>query len=195
MTPFNKYSISYKERGIWEQWHNMTFEDYTDKFYRDEVQKFCADEVTKNIILYGANGTGKTMLMNLAMKEMFHKGFEVYVIDFRHLIKEYIKSWRDQETKISRLLTVDYLAIDDLGKEFKSEGISAELANATIDYVLRYRSQRNKSTWLTFNMSLTEIKATYNIHVASLLKRSSIALEFSSVDYGDSQFKKITKKK
>lgn len=135
-----------------------------------------------------------TMLMNLAMKEMFKKGYEVYVIDFRHLMKEYIDSWKTDENLIPRLLTVDYLAIDDLGKEFKNQGVSAELANSAIDYVLRYRVQRNKPTWMTFNMSLSDVREVYNIHIASLLKRGSTGLEFKGSDFGDKQFKKVTKK-
>lgn len=194
-TVFNKFAETYNDRGIWEQWHNVEFSDYTEDFYREQVEKLCFDESDQNILLYGKNGNGKTMLMNLAMKKLFQAGYEVYVIDFRHLMKEYIRSWKDDNTKIARFLTVDYLAIDDLGKEFKAEGVSAELANATIDYILRYRVQRNKPTWLTFNMTLNEIKQTYNGHVASLLKRNTTAIEFTGADYGDKQFTKITKKK
>lgn len=187
------YKEAYINRGIWELWHDLTWEDYIYPFYRNAVKKFVTDEVTDNILLYGDNGLGKSMLMNLAMKDLLHKGYEVYVIDFRHLIKEYTKSWRD-EGKLGKLMMVDYLAIDDLGKEFSSGGISKELAITAIDYVLRYRFQRKKSTWMTFNMRLSELEEIYNKHVASLLKRSSIALAFEGADFGDRLFKKVTKK-
>ena len=192
MTNFD-YTGVYLSRGIWELWHNKTWDDYIHKFYKDTVQKFVADEETKNILLYGDNGMGKSMLMNLAMKDLLHKGKEVYVIDFRHLVKEYVKSWRN-EGKLAELMLHDYLAIDDLGKEFQSgSGISKELAVTTLDYVLRYRFQRNKSTWMTFNLKLSEIGTSYNEHIASLIKRSSIALAFEGDDYGDKLFKKIVK--
>ena len=73
MTNFD-YTGVYLSRGIWELWHNKTWDDYIHKFYKDTVQKFVADEETKNILLYGDNGMGKSMLMNLAMKDLLHKG-------------------------------------------------------------------------------------------------------------------------
>lgn len=187
------YSKVYSSRGIWELWHDKTWDDFVEPFYKNAVKKFVKDEIKRNVLLYGSNGAGKSMLMNLAMKDLMHKGYDVRVIDFRHLVKEYTKSWRN-EGKLPVLMMADYLAIDDLGKEFSSSGVSKELAVTTIDYVLRYRFQRKKSTWLTFNMMLGEIETAYNVDIASLLKRSSVALAFDEEDFGDRMFKKITKK-
>lgn len=184
----SKYRAVYTESGIWELWHDMTWDSYTIKKYSDIIKGFVDEEVTHNVILYGDNGTGKSMLMNIAMKELLHKGHEVYSIDFRHLIKDYIKSWRG-EGKLGKIAGADYLAIDDLGKEFNSGEVSRELAITTLDYVLRYRFQRKLSTWLTFNMPLGEVKTEYNEHIASLLKRSSVAVCFEGEDYGEQMFK------
>jgi len=192
MTMIN-YSPIYISSGIWELWHDKGWDDYVHDTYKNEVKKLVDDETTKNVLLYGDNGMGKSMLMNLAMKEFLHKQKDVYVIDFRHLIKEYIKSWRG-DSKIGKILMVDYLAIDDLGKEFSSGDISKELAITALDYVLRYRFQRKKSTWMTFNLKLKEIEVEYNGHIASLLKRSSVAICFEGDDYGDNMFKIIKPK-
>lgn len=188
------YNAVFAQRGIWEIWHTKTWDDYIHPFYREEVKKLVEAETDKNIILYGDNGMGKSMLMNLAMMEFVKKGFSVQVIDFRHLIKAYIQSWRE-DSRIAEFMLCDYLAIDDLGKEFQSEGMSKELAITTLDYVLRYRFQRKKSTWLTFNMGLKDVKSTYNGHVASLLKRNTIAILFEGDDFGDTQLQTIKKPK
>lgn len=188
------YKPMYLARGIWELWHEKTWDDYIDPFYKNQIIKCVEDDVTENVLLYGDNGLGKSMLMNLAMKDFIAKGKEVYVIDFRNLVKEYTRSWRD-EGKLGRIMMSDYLAIDDLGKEFSAGDVSKELATTALDYVLRYRFQRKLSTWLTFNMKLNEISDCYTPHIASLLKRSSIAIAFEGEDFGDKLFKKITKKK
>ena len=185
-TPYKEeYASIYIKHGIWETWHKKTFEEYEGDFTRGEILSLLEEESTDNVIMYGNNGTGKTMLMNLAMKELIHKGKSVHVIDFRNLMKVYTASWRGNTNALNHLLSVDYLGIDDLGKEFKSEGASKEMANATLDYVLRHRIQRQKPTWLTFNMLLKDVKVHYNEHIASLLKRGTTAILFDGADYGD----------
>lgn len=191
MIPTNSsYIDSYLDRGIWELWHDKTWDDYVHKKYRKEVQKLVETESDNNVLLYGANGLGKSMLLNLAMKDFLHSGKEVYVIDFRNLVKEYAKSWRG-EGKLNRLLKVDYLGIDDLGKEFDASGMSKDLAITTIDYVFRYRFQRKKPTWVTFNMPLASVKENYNEDIASLFKRNTTAIAFKGDDYGDTLIKMI----
>jgi len=134
-----------------------------------------------------------TMLMNLAFKDMIvYLKKDVQVIDFRNLVKEYVASWRDNG-RLPELLDCDCLGIDDLGKEFNSGEVSKELAVTTLDYVLRYRIQREKPVWMTFNMMLSDVETTYNKHIASLIKRSSIALPFDGEDYGDKLFKKVSR--
>ena len=39
MTTYNKYSKLLINRGIWELWHEATWESYTDAFYSDKVMK------------------------------------------------------------------------------------------------------------------------------------------------------------
>ena len=176
----------YLERGIWECWHGVDFQNYDGDKQKNIIMDLVETESKQNVILYGKNGNGKTMLMNIAMKHLFDKKNEVYVIDFRHLIQEYLRSWKTDENKLARLMTVDYLAVDDLGKEFKKEdGVSADIANATLDYILRYRIQRNKPTWFTFNILLSDIQKVYNGHIASLMKRNTTAVQFDMPDYGD----------
>jgi DNA replication protein DnaC len=187
------YSGVYLSSGIMQRWHNLTWDDYIHEFYKKEVRKFVAEEGRKNVLLYGDNGMGKSMLMNLAMIDFIRKGFTVHVIDFRDIVKEHLSSWRGQGI-MDRLLNVDYLAIDDLGKEFNSSEMSKELAVAALDYVLRHRFQRELPTWITFNMPLADIGSIYNEHIASLLKRSSVALLFEGDDFGDRVFKIIKKK-
>lgn len=187
------YKEVYIKRGIWEVWHNLDWNDYTEEYYREKVQEFVKMDEPKNVLLYGNNGTGKTMLMNLAFKDMIvYLNRDVQIIDFRNLVKEYVASWRNNG-RLKDLLDCDYLGIDDLGKEFNSGEVSKELAVTTLDYVLRYRVQRQKPVWMTFNLMLSDIETTYNKHIASLIKRSSVALPFDGNDYGDNLFKKIVR--
>ena len=65
----SKYASAYNSCGIWELWHNKTWEEYTNKEYSKIIKGFVDNEVEHNVILYGNNGTGKSMLMNLAMKD------------------------------------------------------------------------------------------------------------------------------
>lgn len=188
----DKYRQVYIMRGIWELWHEKTWDDYIHENYKKEIKKLVKQEVQENVILNGNNGMGKTMLMNLAMKDFLHMGYDVYVLDFREFVKQYTLSWRGAGNW-EALMNCDYLAIDDIGKEFKgSSDVSRDLAITALDVALRHRFQRKLSTWITSNLMLSEIKEIYGEHISSLMKRSSVSIAFEGEDYGDRLFKKIT---
>ena len=198
MIDYSKYTQSYLARGIWEKWHSKTWEDYVSPEGHDivtPVRDLVETETKATVLLYGKNGTGKTMLMNIAMKELLHRGKSVVVLDFRDLVSLYTASiWR-HEGRLLELLDYDYVGIDDLGKEFSSSDMSRELVCTVIDYVIRYRNARQKSTWITFNLLLKEVAMTYNEHIASLFKRDAVAIGFDGVDFGDNQLNIIKTKK
>lgn len=176
--------------GIWELWHPLEWTDYVSEFdYVAQLRKAINEGSEQGWMLRGPNGTGKTMLLNLAMMELHGSGKSVYVIDFRDLVKQYTLNWRSKGI-LTRLMMVDYLAIDDIGKEFDSAG-SKELAITALDYVIRYRFQRKKPTWITTNMLLDEMKTSYNEHIASLLKRCMVSMTIAGEDYGNKIFNKI----
>lgn len=186
------YKSLYISKGIFELWHGKTWDDYEGDFYKKQIRKFVEEESDMNVLLYGNNGTGKTMLMNLAFKDLLHSGNNVYIYDFRVLVQEYFNGFGSSE-QFNELLNCDYLGIDDLGKEFSNSGVSKELITTVLDYTLRHRYHRQLPTWITSNITLSEIKTIYGDHIASLLKRSSVAISITGKDYGDNLFRKITK--
>lgn len=184
------YRTLYTSRGIWEVWHDKEWEDFRDEKIRKLVKVVVDNQDRRNLILYGPNGTGKTLLMNVAFKELYHKGFTVHVIDFRDLVREYTKSFNG-DNSFYELINVDYLGIDDLDKEFKNSGAGKDLVNTVLDYTLRYRFQRQLPIWVTFNMLLSQVESVYNVHIASLLKRSSQIVTFRGEDFGDKLIEKL----
>lgn len=187
------YSPIYVAHGIYELWHDKNWEDFEGDFYKEEVKKLVEEESNTNLILYGNQGCGKTMLMNIAFKELLHIGNNVYILDFRDLVQAYLKGFGASE-QFKEYLDCDYLGIDDLGKEFSGSGVSKEIVVNVLDYTLRHRYHRQLPTWITSNISLSDISSEYGEYIASLLKRSSIAIPFTGNDYGAKMFKKIVKK-
>lgn len=192
MMKATRYSQVLNSRGIWEIWHDKGWDDYVGEENKQKVINHLLKASERGLILYGTNGTGKTMLMNLSMKYfLLEEKKEVQVVDFRALVSAYTKSWgKEPSDELETYLNVKYLGIDDIGKEFKGGDISRELAVTTLDHVLRYRFQRLRPTWITMNLELKEVKEYYNEHISSLLKRCCDAVKIEGTDYGDKLFNK-----
>jgi DNA replication protein DnaC len=187
-----RYREALVRRGIWELWHDVQWDDYEGEDNLEKVVSHMRNRLDRGLILYGTNGTGKTMLLNLAMKDLLlSKQGTVHVIDFRHLVSAYTDSWnKEGGEKMQEILNCNFLGIDDIGKEFKGGDISRELAITTLDYVIRYRFQRKRPTWITMNLQLKDVKTYYNEHISSLLKRCCDAVHIDGTDYGDKLFNK-----
>jgi len=141
--------------------------------------------------LYGDYGTGKTFLMCHVLKEAtrsyapyFEPLYSGYFIPFAELLNLFTDGWYDRgkREKMEWLLQkVDFLAIDDLGKEFKSK--SSNLNMAALDMVLRNRIYAKKPILITTNRQMGEIEEDYGKGIRSLLNEACLTLLVEGGDY------------
>jgi DNA replication protein DnaC len=183
----------YNSHGILALWHDKEFEDFTGD---REILKFIeeyVDEVENNIsqsrgvLLTGTLGTGKTMLMNLSFKRFLKANKNVYITSFPNLVSQYTKNWRG-EGILSTLMNAPFLGIDDIGKTFEGTQVSKDLTCAALDYILRYRVQSCRPTWLTANIPAHEFKTQYTPAIASLLSEGCILAELNGADQREKMF-------
>lgn len=179
----------YLSCGILLKYHETTLEDFTNdeevlkqiKSYLSKVEEFKKDGV--GIYLWGANGVGKTLCMTSVFKELIKKRYRVRIVSFSDLITSFANGWYDkvEQNAMTDLKRVDFLGIEEIGKEFKSR--EGELARTVLDNILRYRVQMNKPTWVTSNMKPSVLKATYSEDIASMLKECCLPIQVTGIDF------------
>jgi DNA replication protein DnaC len=104
------------------------------------------------LVLSGPNGTGKTSLAVIVLKEARRRGHTGLFVEAATLrdVKFGNRSFEDEVRLWDRLLEVDVLVLDDLGKGVRDkEGAEERL----LDELLRYRGAYCRTTLITTNMS------------------------------------------
>lgn len=190
----------YLRSGILEHWHGKTLKDFTNcpKAKRN-VENYIkqSEEALKDgagFFLWGANGSGKSHLMACAFKELIAKKYKVQIITLSTLITKFTGGWYDSEQRkdlYDNMCNVDFLGIEEIGKEFKS---ATDLGSTVLDSILKYRVQRNLPVWATSNISPDKMSGYYTEDIASMMKQCSLALQVTGKDFRD-EIKAALKKK
>jgi DNA replication protein DnaC len=105
------------------------------------------------LILWGANGCGKTSMAVVIAKEFrrqFHPVLYLSAADLKRLVTEK-ESFDDEETYWQRAMTVDVLILDDLGKGTQD---SVGFGERLIDELIRERNAKGLVTIITTNMQV-----------------------------------------
>ena len=188
-------SISLEDRyinsGILEKWHNKTWDDFTNddaakkkiKHYLSKIVSAQKDGV--GLYLWGTNGVGKTLCMNLAFKDLMNERKTVHIITLSSIITLFTASWYDEEKKqllYGKILNSDFVGIEEIGKEFKS---ATDLGSVVLDSIVKYRVQRQLPTWATSNKAPTEITSVYTEDIASMFKESCVHIQMLGKDFRD----------
>lgn len=180
----------YRDFGILDKWHDKTWADFTnDARAKDIIQSYLKDPKKPlsdgvGLFLSGQNGVGKTLLLNLAFQDLYHKGYKVKIISMSGLITLFAGGWYDVEdrrTLIQIMQKVQFLGIEEIGKEFKPGG--TDLGLTVFDNVLRQRVQMKKPTWFTTNKKDVEITDIYSEDIASMLRESCLSVAVTGKDY------------
>lgn len=153
--------------------------------------------ITKTTFVIGANGVGKTTVMNEVQKFLTRGGFELHDFDERGVPDNVDKTWRISETQY-------WISI---GKENQEKGVSTiifgfskpEEIGAEIEIILLDASgetieKRIKSRYLT-EESLVELNRTTgktvkkfvmdNVYISSLLRKSCEGMNYKIIPTDD----------
>lgn len=157
---FNSLSYDFYEGEDLERFQKAVIE--CQKF----VKTFNSDY--HNLFFYGTVGTGKSFLSSCIAKELIEQGRLVIYFSATQLFDALSKSAFDKESKEAAsgiyedIYECDLLIIDDLGTELTNAFVSSQLFSC-----LNNRHLRKKSTIITTNLSLEELRDRYSDRIFS----------------------------
>ena len=135
----------------------------------ERAQNFVQNFKTKggNLLLLGQTGCGKTFLSNCIAKALLDEGVSVIYFTASELFKvfedqTFKKNTVDVADLHDSIFDCDLLIIDDLGTEFPNNFTITKLFQC-----LNERLLRNKSTVISTNLSLEEMRDTYSERITS----------------------------
>ena len=134
------------------------------------------------LFIYGPNGVGKTHASCAMLKEISKRGYSSYCILADELKVAFIDGSRfDADNSIiQRVRSVDFLLIEDLGKEYSGNG--SGFAELCFENLLRKRCRELLPTIITTNLSRQAFFERYKQSAASLAQECMVAVEMSGKD-------------
>lgn len=175
--------ILYDQSNICDFLAHNNFSTLSHDFHKGEhlerfmkAEEICHDMVNSfgekpsNLLLFGTVGTGKSFLSGCVARELILKGYSVIYYSsinlFEYLAREVFgKNDKDDlYNQTDCLYNCDLLIIDDLGTELSNSFVASQLFSC-----INERALRKKSTIISTNLSLEEIRDRYSDRVFSRL--------------------------
>lgn len=135
------------------------------------------------LYLSGDIGVGKTMLSNLALKDLVKFGYTCFATTFSQTIEMYTAGWADKEQKAwfqHKFMNSQFLLLDDVGKERDTK---IALSETTFDAILRQRVTDGLPTLITTNPGASEMEERYGKAILSLIREQSLEEIITGEDY------------
>ena len=153
----------------------------TNADYMRRVVKSCMefaqnfDSHQDNLLFTGSTGVGKTFLTNCIARKLMDTYHSVIYFSASDLFEVFSRNKFDydqaEEMKDTYryILDCDLLIIDDLGTELNNSFTSSQLF-----YCINERMNMNRSTIISTNLSLTQLRDSYTDRVTSRIMRYRI---------------------
>lgn len=174
-------TMLYEQSGIQDMIAENNFATLSEEFYQgQDLENFkaavssCHDFIDQfpsgspNLFLYGTVGTGKSFLSGCVAKELLDQGYSVVyfsAIQLFDLLSNFAYSKKDKEALYNPyedLYNCDLVIIDDLGTEIANNFVTSKLFQC-----LNERMLRGKSTIISSNLALEELKEFYSDRIFS----------------------------
>jgi DNA replication protein DnaC len=163
--PQNFFHVHTKYVRMNENAFNGTVAPYVAKLRKARLKGY-------SIVFTGDNGVGKTMQTCYILLEAIKKGFTAYYTTLPQLDHDIKLGWRNKaiEERLEWLLTSDFLAIDELGKEkYKAPAGSSDYINTQIERILKSRCDNCMPVILATNLTVNEMGEVYGQSVKSMI--------------------------
>lgn len=170
-------------RRYWQAEMQDFVESPTKGLFRSYVQRLNENyQQGWGVFLYGGNGVGKTHASCALLKEIERRGYSTYCILADVLKVAYIDGSRfDADNSVTqRVERVDFLLLEDLGKEYSGKG--SGFAELCFENLLRKRSRECLPTLVTTNLTPQAFKERYKQSAASLAMECMVACEMKGED-------------
>ena len=186
---FENFSFDYYDNKTILPGQNMTnaaymegvkrfCEKFADKYFKMNGSKNGVDTASdendrRNIIFSGNTGVGKTYLSNCIAKVLLDRYYSVIYLSakelFEALVKVKLEKSEDQKylLLIEEVYESDMLIIDDLGTELSNHFTTTEFF-----HIINRRVNTEKSTIISTNLSLDEMRDIYSERVTSRIRKS-----------------------
>lgn len=135
-----------------------------------------------NILLYGDTGVGKTFLSHCIAKELIERSYSVIYFSASQLFELFAKNTfgrRDAQESggCEHIYNCDLLIIDDLGSELSNSFTTSQLFTCLNERILRQRS-----TVISTNLALEDLKAIYSERIFSRISSCYMMLRLTGDD-------------
>lgn len=189
-------SIMYEQSNIADLLETDNFSTLSEKYYEGEdLQRFreavnlCHQIVNnfetkrENLFLYGNVGVGKSFLSCCVAKELLDKGYSVLYFSSSHLFdvlkdNDFGKDSKENlYTSKEDIYNCDLVVIDDLGTELTNSYVSTRLFSLINERILR-----NKSTIISTNLSLKDLRELYSDRIFSRISTKYKLCKLSGPD-------------
>jgi DNA replication protein DnaC len=142
--------------------------------FRDVIAAYCrelkrARKRGYGLMLSGDNGVGKTMFLSYILMSAIRKGWTAYYTTLPKLdydVKRGFNSSEDQR-RLEWMLTSDFLAIDELGKERFKDGDS--YMRMQTERILKQRFDDSMPTLIATNADIDTLGSMYGTTLTSIL--------------------------
>lgn len=150
------------------------------------ARRYIANFVTMHergvgLLLWGANGVGKTSIAVVLGKEYRRRGHSLLFLEAAEIKGAVINSemFDEEQTLWERAKSVDVLMIDDLGKGVQdSTGFGARV----LDELIRHRNANKRVTFITTNMTLKLLEDELKASTMHSLKECIFPVKVSGED-------------
>lgn len=129
---------------------------------------------SKNILMRGGTGLGKTHLSLAIANEVIRRGFGVIYVSAPALMAkiEKVRFSKDEESSYTDMLTnCDLLIIDDLGTEFRTQFSTSQFYN-----LCNSRLLLRKPFIINTNLTIAELEKTYSQRFISRMFESTTSI-------------------
>jgi len=150
--------------------------------YLSQIKKM--RELGGGLVLWGPNGSGKTSIGAVIIKQARRNGFTALFLSCANIksivVNKEMYDSEDGTTLWARAKKVDFLLLDDLGKgSLDSQGFGERL----IDELIRERYSQNRCTIITTNVNKQNLSEFIKPSTLHILKGSSMQLKISDHDF------------